>query len=66
MNKNPNYKLTRYLGYIMILIASVMTILVITRFEEINPSIVQILLIPVLYFIGFYSLWKSEENANKK
>jgi uncharacterized membrane protein YkvI len=66
MNKNPNYKLTRYLGYIMILIASVMTILVITRFEEINPSIVQILFIPVLYIFGFNSLWKSEENTNKK
>ncbi len=66
MNKKPNYKLSRFLGYIVILLASIMTILLITRFEEINPPFHQILLIPVLYFIGFYSLWKSEENANKK
>ena len=58
MEKN---KISKYIGYIMILVASVMTILLIARFEEINPSIREILLVPVFYFIGFYSLWKSEK-----
>ena len=79
MNKKPNYKLLRYLGYVLLLIASIMTIIGfmsrcvvntiigITRFNEINMNpVVMISQVAGFYFLGFYFLWKSEENSNKK
>jgi hypothetical protein len=67
MNKKPNYKLLRYLAYVLLLIASILTIIGITRFNEIDMNpVVMISQVVGFYFLGFYFLWKSEENPNKK